>query len=191
ANDLNILCKLRKYDMTGFRNMVIHCYAYWKGIYVRDSYELENVVLELNNAFTDPLKETEVQAILRCVPKAIDKFIAYEQGLRSGEKKRVSKGMRDKEGYWYKNETLIDRLEITRDEQKHMKTIIGTDEKYDRKNEKRRAERRNEAGLTKKQQQLQDLKIKILELKEQGLSNRAVGRELNISETKVRNTLKK
>ncbi|MGL4911603.1 MAG: hypothetical protein ACRC3Y_04145, partial [Romboutsia sp.] len=109
----------------------------------------------------------------------------------SGEKKRVSKGMRDKEGYWYKNETLIDRLEITRDEQKHMKTIIGTDEKYDRKNEKRRAERRNEAGLTKKQQQLQDLKIKILELKEQGLSNRAVGRELNISETKVRNTLKK
>ncbi|MGL5753494.1 MAG: hypothetical protein ACRCXT_23315, partial [Paraclostridium sp.] len=86
----------------GFRNMVIHCYAYWKGIYVRDSYELENVVMELNNAFTDPLKETEVQAILRCVPKAIDKFIAYEQGLRSGEKKRVSKGMRDKEGYWYR-----------------------------------------------------------------------------------------
>ena len=132
-----MLCKLRKYDMTGFRNMVIHCYAYWKGIYVRDFYELENIVIELNNAFTEPLKETEVQAILRCVPKAIDKFIAYEQGLRSGERKRVSKGMRDKEGYWYKNETLIERLEITRDEQKHMKTIIGTDEKYRRNNEKR------------------------------------------------------
>ena len=34
--------------------------------------------------------------------------------LRSGERKRVSKGMRDKEGYWYKNETLIDRLGITK-----------------------------------------------------------------------------
>ena len=171
--------------------MAIHCYAYWKGIYVRDNYELENIVIEFNNAFTEPLKETEVQAVLRCIPKAIDKFIAYEQGLRSGERKRVSKGMRDKEGYWYKNETLIDRLGITKREQKHMKTIIGTDEKYDRNNEKEETDRRNEEGLTKKQQELQDLKIKILGLKEQGLSNRAIGRELNISETKVRNTLKK
>ena len=191
ANDLETLCRLRKYNMTGYRNMAVHCFAYWKGIYVRDSYELENVVIEFNNAFTEPLKETEVQAVLRCIPKAIDKFIAYEQGLRSGERKRVSKGMRDKEGYWYKNETLIDRLGITSKEQKHMKTIIGLDEKYDRNNERRRNKRRNEEGLTKKQQELQDLKIKILALKEQNLSNRAIGRKLEISETKVRNILKK
>ncbi len=101
ANDLETLCRLRKYEMTGYRNMAVHCFAYWKGIYVRDNYELENIVIEFNNAFTEPLKETEVQAVLRCIPKAIDKFIAYEQGLRSGERKRVSKGMRDKEGYWY------------------------------------------------------------------------------------------
>ena len=36
-----------------------------------------------------------------------------------------------------------------------------------------------------------DLKIKILALKEQNLSNRAIGRKLEISETKVRNILKK
>ena len=88
------------------------------------------MVIEFNNAFTEPLKETEVQAVLRCIPKAIDKFIAYEQGIRSGERKRVSKGMRDKEGYWYKNETLIDRLGITKLEQKYMKTIIGLDENW-------------------------------------------------------------
>ena len=99
--------------------------------------------------------------------------------------------MRDKEGYWYKNETLIDRLGITSKEQKHMKTIIGLDEKYDRNNERRRNKRRNEEGLTKKQKELQDLKIKILALKEQNLSNRAIGRKLEISETKVRNILKK
>ena len=151
ANDLETLCRLRKYEMTGYRNMAVHCFAYWKGIYVRDNYELENVVIEFNNAFTEPLKETEVQAVLRCIPKAIDKFIAYEQGIRSGERKRVSKGMRDKDGYWYKNETLIDRLGITKSEQKHMKTIIGIDEKYDRNNERRRNKRRNEEGLTKRQ----------------------------------------
>ena len=191
ANDLQTLCRLRKFDMKGYRNMAIHCYAYWKGIYVRDQYELEKEVIELNNAFKEPLKDTEVKAVLRCIPKAIEKFIAYEQGLRSGEKKRVSRGMRDKEGYWYKNTTLIERLGINANEQKHMKTIIGTDEKYERNNERRRAERRNEAGLTKKQQELQDLKIKIMKLKEQGLSNRAIGKQLNISEGKVRTTLKK
>ncbi|MGL5711678.1 MAG: helix-turn-helix domain-containing protein, partial [Paraclostridium sp.] len=164
---------------TGFRNMVIHCYAYWKGIYVRDSYELENVVMELNNAFTDPLKETEVQVILRCVPKAIDKFIAYEQGLRSGEKKRVSKGMRDKEGYWYKNKTLIDRLDISSDEQKHMKTIIGTEEKYRRNNEKRTP--RNENGLTKRQQEKLNKEEQIKELIEKGLNMSQIAKELEIN----------
>ena len=50
-----------------------------------------------------------------------------------------------------------------------MKTIIGLDEKYDRKNEKRRADRRNENGLTNKQQELQDLKNKVESMKDQGL----------------------
>lgn len=191
ANDLQTLCRLRKFDMKGYRNMAIHCYAYWKGIYVRDQYELEKEVIELNNAFKEPLKDTEVKAVLRCIPKAIEKFIAYEQGVRSGEKKRVSKGMRDKEGYWYKNTTLIGRLGITANEQKHMKTIIGIDEKYERNNERRRAERRNEAGLTKKQQDLQDLKIQVDNLKDEGLSLRAIAKELDISLGKVQRVLKK
>ena len=191
ANDLQTLCRLRNFDMKGYRNMTIHCYAYWKGIYVRDQYELEKEVIELNNAFKEPLKDTEVQAVLRCIPKAIEKFIGYEQGLRSGEQKRVSKGMRDKEGYWYKNTTLIERLGISANEQKHMKTIIGTDEKYERNNERRRAERRNENGLTKKQQELEDLKIKIKDLKSKGLSNRKIAKELGFSEGKVRTILKK
>lgn len=177
--------------MTGYRNMAVHCYAYWKGIYIRDNYELENMVIEFNNAFTEPLNETEVQAVLRCIPKAIDKFIAYEQGIRSGERKRVSKGMRDKEGYWYKNETLIDRLGITSKEQRHMKTIIGIDEKYDRNNKRRRDERRNENGLTKKQQELLDLKNKVESMKEQGHSLRTIAKDLSISLGKVQRVLKK
>ena len=191
ANDLETLCKLRNYEMTGYRNMVIHCFAYWKGIYIRDNYELENAVIELNNSFTEPLKETEIQAVLRCIPKAIDKFISYEQGTRSGEVKRVSKGMRDKEGYWYKNETLIDRLGITSKEQKYLKTIIGKDEKYDRNNERRRAERRNENGLTKKQQELAELKINVDKMKDQGYSLRTIANELNLSLGKVQRLLKK
>ncbi len=185
AHDLQTLCKLRKYDMTGFRNMAIHCYAYWKGIYVRDSYELENVVMELNSAFTEPLKDTEIKAILRSVPKAIDKFIAYEQGKRSGECKRVSKGMRDKEGYWYKNDTLIERLEISRSEQKHMKTIIDTDEKYYRKNVKRRNSRRNEDGLTKREKEKLDREQEIKKLIKQDKNMSQIAKILGINRSTI------
>ena len=191
ATDLITLCELRKYKVEGHRNMLLHCYAYWIGIYVRSKEELADSVNNLNNKFKPPLKQTEVDAILRCVPKAIDKFIAYEQGIRNGEDKRVSKGMKDKAGYWYKNETLIERLGITVEEQRHLKTIIGTRVKYDRNNEKRKNKRRNENGLTPKQQELQDLKVKILELKEQGLSLRKIANKLNITLGKVQRVLKK
>ena len=93
--------------------------------------------------------------------------------------------MRDKGGYWYKNETLIERLEITADEQRKLKTIIGTRVKYDRKNEKRNKARRNEDGLTQKQVELKELKIKVLELKEKGLNNSEIARKLNIDRKKV------
>ena len=99
--------------------------------------------------------------------------------------------MRDKEGYWYKNDTLIERLEISRSEQKHMKTIIDTDEKYDRKNVKRRNSRRNEEGLTKKQAELMKLKEQVDKLKNDGMSLRQIAVEVEISLAKVQRLLKK
>ena len=93
--------------------------------------------------------------------------------------------MRDKAGYWYKNETLIERLEITIEEQRKLKTIIGTEEKYRRKNERRKSKRRNSNGLTKKQQELADLKVKVLELKKQGLNNSEIARKLEVDRKKV------
>lgn len=191
AEDLEMLCKLRNYDVKGYRNMIIHCYTYWNGIYERDLEVLENKVKELNNSFIKPLRNSEIKATIKSVNKAIDKFIKYEQGIRAGEDRRVTKGMKDKGGYWYKNETLIERLGITDSEQRQMKTIIGTRVKYDRKNEKRNLARRNENGLTPKQQELQDLKIKILELKEQGLSIRKIAEILGKSKGSIENVLKK
>lgn len=187
--DIETLCKLRNYSVKGYRNFILHCYAYWQGVTIRDSESLREEVYSLNNAFKEPMKATEVDAILRCIPKAIDKFISYEQGIRSGEIKRVSKGMRDKGGYWYKNETLIERLCITEAEQKHMKTIIGTEEKYSRRRDKDReyqkAKRRNENGLTKKQQELEDLKAQVLDLRKKGLSMQKIADKLSINKTKV------
>ena len=183
--DILTLCKIRKYRVNGYRNFILHCYAYWEGIYLRDYDELYNVVIELNNSFTEPLKLSEVKSILRCVPKAIERFIAYEQGLRSGEDKRVSKGMRDKEGYWYKNETLIERLDITQEEQKHLKTIISSDEKYKRNNERRRKTRRGSDGLTQRERKKLELIEKVKALFDEGLKQVEIAKKLGISKGRV------
>ena len=69
--------------------------------------------------------------------------------------------------YKYQNQTLIEQLEITPDEERHMKTLISTTEKYRRKNE-----RRNEArGYQSKRV---DRAKKIVELHRAGLSLRQI-----------------
>ena len=85
----------------------------------------------------------------------------------------------------------MERLDITEKEQRKLKTIIGKRVKYDRKNEKRNKDRRNENGLTNKQQEIVDLKIEILKLKEDGLSSRAIAKQLNKSLGSIQNILKK
>ena len=65
-------------------------------------------------------------------------------------------------------------------------TIISTRVRYARKNKKR-----IEEGLTPKQAELKEFKIKVLELKDKGLSNRAIAREFKCSEGKIRTILKK
>lgn len=185
AEDIVTLCECRDYRVIGYRNKILHCYAYWIGVTTREKDSLADAVNELNNKFTEPLKQSEVDAILRCVPKAIDKFLTYEQGLRASEVKRVSKGMRDKGGYWYKNETIIEMLDITLEEQRQLKTIIGTQVKYERNNERRKADRRNKVGLTSKQQELANLRVEILELREQGLTMQVIADKLKINKTKV------
>lgn len=190
AKDLTMLCKLRNYDVKGYRNMILHCFAYWKGIYIRDEEELAKEVIDLNNSFKEPLKESEVNGILRCIPKAIDKFIAYEQGVRSGERKRVTKGMKDKDGYWYKNETLVERFKMTEYEQSKMITIIGIEEKYKRNNKNRRNKRRNEEGLTSREQQKNDTIKAVKELYEKGYKQVEIVKELNLTKGRVSQIIK-
>ncbi|WP_438650580.1 hypothetical protein [Romboutsia sp.] len=59
-----------------------------------------------------------------------------------------------------------------------MKTIIGTQEKYRRNNEKRTP--RNENGLTKRQQDKEDRIESIKYLKKQSLSQSEVAKKLQI-----------
>lgn len=191
AEDIKTIARLRGYKVKGYRNSLIHLYSYWEGIYTRDHKNLLDVVGEFNDSFTYPLKHTEVRAVVKSSMKAIESFISYEQGIRSGEDKRVSKAMKTKGGYWYTNDRLIEMLDITELEQMELKTIIGTKEKYRRNNEVRRSARRNENGLTSREQsKANNIKL-VNELAEQGLSQLEISKELNITQGYVSQILDK
>lgn len=185
--DIQTLVRLRNYDMEGYRNFLVMCFSYWTGIYTRNQDDLKELVYEFNNSFKESLKAREVDSVVRSVNRAIDKFIDYEQSIRDGVKKRVTKSMRDKEGYWFTNETLIERLNITDSEQRQMKTIISTKEKYRRKNERRTE--RNQDGLTAKQQKKQNNIKATQQLKNEGLTNKEIANKLNLSDRYVRELL--
>lgn len=125
--DLLELLKLRNYDVEGYRETILFLIRYFLCVYLCEEKAL-NEILELNKKFKKPLTENEVI-----------------NATKSAETSATT------QKYKYSNAKLIKLLDITEEEQKHMKTIISTKEKYRRNNERRKASRRNEDGLTSKQ----------------------------------------
>ena len=69
--------------------------------------------------------------------------------------------------YKYQNQTLIEQLEITPEEERHMKTLISTTEKYRRNNDRRRDARGYQSKRVERAK-------KIVELHRAGLSLRQI-----------------
>ena len=171
--DFKQIVSLRKGEVKGYRNTLIMLYSYhYRLVNEITVEELIKVTKEFNKSFKEPYKAKELVAVCRSVNRTVKHF--QEDSTK---------------GYKFTNKYIINALDLEEHEQRKLLTIISTGEK-DRRNNDRRTPR-NENGLTKKQQELQDLKAKILELKEQGLSNRAIAKELNCSEGKIRTILKK
>jgi DNA-binding CsgD family transcriptional regulator len=171
-SDLLTICRIRNFDVKGHRNNILHLYGYWQGITERDMEALEEDVEAFNSKFREPLKPAEVKTIVRCVPQAIEAFLEPKVKPTAPYKLK---------GYSYSNETLIDMLHISENEQKHLKTIISTEEKYRRSKLRRRQSRRNKAGLTPRQQKAQENLNTILALREQGLTVAEIAEEVGLS----------
>lgn len=170
--DIVKICELRDYDVEGHREVILFLYRYFSACFTNDAKEALNRALELNSKFKNPLPENEVIRDTKSATRA------YENKL-----------------YKYTNAKLIKILDITLEEQQHLITIISGKEKYRRcaeeKKAKQKAKRRNEQGLTKKQQELQDLKLEIEKLNKEGFNNTQISNKLNIDRAKVRRLLKK
>ncbi len=161
--DIIKLCELREYDLRGHREIILFLYRYYLCSFTEDTKKALEDVLELNSMFISPLKENEVI-----------------RATRSAEKCYLDK---NKE-YKYKNETLIDLLEITEYEETQMSTIISKNE-YKRRHREREKNRYLEKlkadGKIKEKDKLLQRRIKIKDLLAEGLEQKDICLRLNIS----------
>lgn len=171
--DFKAIVSLRNGEVKGYRNTLIMFYSYhYRLINEITVEELIDITKEFNKSFREPYKIRELISVCRSVNRTVKHFQEDES-----------------KGYKFTNKYIIEALDISEKEQRKLLTIISTDEKYRRNNERRTP--RNKEGLTPKQAELKELKVKVLELKGQGLSLRNIAKELNLTLGKVQRILKK
>ncbi|NFN46906.1 DNA-binding response regulator [Clostridium botulinum] len=170
--DIIKLCEIREYDLKGQREFLLFLYRYWLCYFTEDAQKALEDTLELNRGFLLPLYENEVI-----------------RATRSAETVFKNK---DKQ-YKYKNDTLIELLEITEEEQKHMSTIISKNE-YKRRDrvyqknvydsEKAKAKYKDQLkadGKLTKKEELSERRQKIKAMLTQGFKQKDICSLLDIS----------
>ena len=179
--DIIKLCELREYDLKGHREVILFLYRYYLCTFTEDLTKALNDVLELNNMFTQPLKENEVIKATRSAEKCyLDKIKEYK----------------------YKNDTLIELLEISEEEQTYMTTIISKaeykrrkqvrDRIYQKKNydsdkaKKNYQEQLKTQGKLSKKEEISQRRAKIKSLKEKGFKNKDIRIELDLAESTLK-----
>ena len=170
--DIIKICELRKYDLKWHRELILFLYRYYLCYFTEDVKKALYDTLELNTMFKQPLTENEVTRATKSAEKV------YKDQNKD---------------YKYKNETLINLLEITEEEQKEMKTIISTEEYKRRKklrnnksyNSEKAKEKYNdklkENGKITKEEKISLRREKIKDLLREGLVRKDICSELDIS----------
>uniref|UniRef100_UPI0022E670ED DNA-binding response regulator n=1 Tax=Clostridium perfringens TaxID=1502 RepID=UPI0022E670ED len=155
-------------------SLILFLYRYYLCSFTEDVEKALNDVLELNSMFRQALSEREVI-----------------RATRSAERCYLDKNKQ----YKYKNETLIELLEITEEEQKYMTIIISKEEYkrrdrvYHKKNydsekaKKIYQEKLKSQGKLTKKEELEIVRNKIKALRLKGFKNKRIMQMLGMSST--------
>lgn len=163
--DFKHIVSLRNGDIKGYRNTLIMLYSYhYRLVNEVTVEELIKVTKEFNKSFKEPYKAKELISVCRSVNRTVKHF-----------QEDIIKGIK------FTNKYIINCLDLEEQEQEQLLTIISTRVKYDRNNKKRNEARRNEEGLTSRQQKKVNTMKAIQELKEQGLKQKEIAEKLGIS----------
>ena len=114
----------------GYRNQLLYNYGLESIDYNKTKNNLNESLIEINGLFRKPLHEREVIGVIKSLEKSKFKKI--------------------------RNQTIIEQLEISTQEQQIMKTLIEREIKVSRYVAKKKQAIRNENGLTKRQQSKED-----------------------------------
>jgi DNA-binding CsgD family transcriptional regulator len=162
CKDIESLIAMRNFSMNGYREILLFIYATHAVQILEDDKAIEKLE-EINDSFTSPLDYREI------------KNLAYEIKYLNLAK------------YKYTSQKIINDLDITAEEQKRLKTIIGKEEKYRRNNKRRNDISKTKGAKAKKAERNQ----RIMELHNQGLSNTQIAKELEINRRTVYTVLNK
>lgn len=166
-------------DCHGYREIMCFLFRYWMCCYTSNPTQSLNETMLFNTKFIKPLTEGEVVNATKSAEKG------WENWLDNIDTGGNLKDRNNKTGYNYRNRTLIGLLSITAEEQKQLKTIISTEEKYRRSNENRYKQRRYENGLTQKQLARQCLIAEVKKMYDDGNTQTQIANKLGISQASV------
>jgi hypothetical protein len=138
--DLAKLVQLRNYEVDGFRETMCFLYRYWSCCILNDPEEALEHTKAFNEQFTRPLSEKEVVRATKSAEKA---WAARNNA--EANRLAIEKGYPGA-GYNISNKKIISWLDITREEQKQLETIIDGWEKQ-RRNTVYQREKRRESGV--------------------------------------------
>lgn len=190
-HDLNLLLELRGFDMKGHRDQFFFYYAW---TFATEKTSLDNITCELmavNNKMRHPLSEAEITAKAEETFRRLPKIKANVfRAMSAEELDRLQKSKDGKIFRGFRNSTMIKNLNITKDEMKGFKTIIDTREKYDRSNEKRRNDRRDEEGNLISRLPVIERRAKVKELMDKGYGYKRIATELGISKDTAKNDVR-
>lgn len=144
VKDLEKLQELRNFKCYGYREVMCFLYRNFVIQIECDPDVAEKRMLEFNSKFERPLKENRIESKTRIV---------------------------ERHTYRYKNDTLIALLDTTEDEQTELQTIISKEEKYERNKLLKKNKRRNDKGLTKREQEKADKLKQLMQLINEGYKN--------------------
>lgn len=173
TEDLKMIVQLRDYDVKGYRNFIIHLYMFEMMKIHKDYYVAAHQTKELNDLFKNSLDTADVNAVCK------SSFNAYKEYEKDKTK-----------GYNYKNMTIIERLEMTSEEQKHMKTIITAEEKQRRNTIYNYNKRRDVDGLTAKQREVTERRKRVKELYDKGFNQSEISKKLGVTKMTISRDLK-
>lgn len=186
--DLDKLVTMRNGNMNGFREITLFLYRYWCCCFTNDPQEALQQTLEFNQTFTQPLPQKEAIKATESAQKA---YLSKSDAEANEKAKAMGY---PGAGYRVSNARIIDWLQITPEEQKHLQTIIGPGEKR-RRNTIAKREARRAAGVKPREEYIKAEAAKTLNTLEKlrkameenpGLSQRKIAKMIGISEAYVR-----